>query len=65
MRKQSGLTLFIRRAAALLSSVVVLLPLAALAQRAPMTSHVPEEVATGVAPLVGHLTGKAPTTTSI
>jgi subtilase family serine protease len=57
MRKQSGLTLFIRRAAALLSSVVVLLPLAALAQRAPMTSHVPEEVATGVAPLVGHLTG--------
>jgi hypothetical protein len=57
MQKQSRTTTLQRLAAFCLASVFFL-PVAAHAQRPAVTSHVPDEVASGIAPLVGHLTGE-------
>jgi subtilase family serine protease len=58
MKNKSGLTIFRQLAAVLSSSALFLAAATAQAQRPTMTSHVPEEVASGVAPLVGHLAGE-------
>jgi subtilase family serine protease len=55
MMKESAIPVFSRRAAVLALFALVLAAASAQAQRPTLTSHVPDEVSSGVAPLVGHL----------
>ncbi|MGA7220264.1 MAG: S53 family peptidase [Candidatus Sulfotelmatobacter sp.] len=57
MHTKSGLTILQRVSTLLCSSALFFLPAGAQAQRLTMTTHVPEVVSSGAAPLVGHFAG--------